>query len=73
MSNENRDLPMTTTQAADYLNLSPNTVLIYIGRGLIKATKLGPINVITRAECERYKKNRRPRGNPNLKKHRNSR
>jgi len=59
---------MTTTQAAEYLGLSPNTVLIYIGRGLIKARKLGPINVVTKAECDRYKKNRRPRGNPKLKK-----
>lgn len=68
MSNRNLILPMTTTQAAEYLGLSPNTVFVYIQRGLIKAEKLGPINVITRAECDRYKKEKRPKGNPNFAK-----
>jgi hypothetical protein len=59
---------MTTTQAATYLGLAPNTVAIYIQRGLIKAKKLGPINVVTKAECDRYRKNKKPRGNPNFRK-----
>ena len=57
---------MTTTQAAEYLRLSPNTVAIYVSRGLIAAKRIGPINWITKAECDRYKRERRPRGNPNF-------
>lgn len=57
---------MTTAQAADYLGLAEDTVRKYIDRGLIKATKLGPINIVTKSECDRYRREKRPRGNPNL-------
>jgi len=66
LSSKNDSLPMTTTKAAEYLGLSPNTVFVYIQRGLIKATKIGPINVVTKAECDRYKRERKPRGNPHF-------
>lgn len=60
------ELPMTTTQAAKYLRLAEDTVRQYIHRGVIKATKLGPIHVVTKQECDRYRKEKRPRGNPNF-------
>lgn len=63
---KNDNFPMTTTQAAEYLGLAANTVAVYVTRGLIKARKVGPINLITKAECDRYLRERRPRGNPNL-------
>jgi excisionase family DNA binding protein len=62
------DFPMTTTQAAKYLKLAPNTVFVYVQRGILKARKVGPINLISRTECDRYLRERRPRGNPNLHK-----
>lgn len=57
---------MTTTEAAAYLGLSDVTVRIYVQRGLLRAKKIGPINLLTKSECDRYKKEKRPRGNPNL-------
>ena len=57
---------LTTTEAAKRMRLSKHTVLAYIERGLIKARKLGPIWLITAAECDRYSREKRPRGNPNL-------
>lgn len=68
MSRQNESFPMTTTEAAKYMGLQPNTVAIYVQRGLIKARKVGPINLITKAECDRYLRERRPRGNPTLMK-----
>jgi excisionase family DNA binding protein len=59
---------LTTTEAAKRMKLSNLSVLAYIKRGLIKAKKLGPIWLITAAECERYNRERRPRGNPHLQK-----
>lgn len=66
MSKRDDSFPMTTTQAAEYLNLAPNTVFVYVKRGLLKARKVGPINLITKAECDRYLRERKPRGNPSL-------
>lgn len=57
---------LTTAEAAKRMGLSQNTVLAYIERGLLKAKKLGPIWLLTAEECDRYKRERRPRGNPNL-------
>lgn len=66
MTRKHELFPMTTTQAAEYLGLTRNTVAVYVQRGLIKASRVGPINLITKAECDRYLRERRPRGNPNL-------
>lgn len=69
MSKKDSEFPMTTREAANYLKLAENTVRQYINRGIIHAKKAGPIHLVTKAECDRYKKEKRPRGNPNLQKH----
>lgn len=58
------DTVLTTTEAAKRMGLSEHTVRIYIGRGLIRARKLGPIRVVTATECDRYMREKRPRGRP---------
>jgi excisionase family DNA binding protein len=62
------DTVLTTTEAAKRMGLSEHTVRIYIGRGLLRAKKLGPIRVLTAAECDRYTREKRPRGRPYPKK-----
>lgn len=62
------DTVLTTKEAGKRMGLSKVTVFAYIKRGLIKAKKLGPIWLITASECDRYLRERRPRGNPNLQK-----
>jgi excisionase family DNA binding protein len=57
---------LTVAEAAKRMELSEHTVRAYIERGLIKARKLGQMWLITAAECDRYLRERRPRGNPNL-------
>jgi len=56
----------TTTEAAAYLKLSEHTVRKYVERGLIVAKKIGHLNLVTKSECDRYKRERKPRGNPNM-------
>lgn len=54
-------------EAAKQLGLTLRTVRNHINTGLISAIKLGSINgarVISGAEIERFKRERRPRGNP---------
>ena len=60
------DTVLTTTEAAKRMRLSEHTVRAYIDRGLLRAKKLGPIWLITATECDRYSREKRPRGNPNL-------
>lgn len=61
-------LPMTTHQAAEYLGISRSTLLQHIHRGLIKTHKPGRDHFITKGECDRFAKHKRPRGNPNFQK-----
>lgn len=56
--------PLTTQQAADALNLDHRTILQYIRRGLIEATKFGRDWQIDPAEIERYQRKRRKPGRP---------
>lgn len=56
----------TTVEAAKRMHLSEHTVRAYIERGILKATKMGPIWLLTSEECDRYNKERRPRGRPDL-------
>lgn len=56
----------TTREAARYLGLAEDTIRRYIYRGLIQARKQGRDYAVTKRDCDLYKKNRRPRGNPNF-------
>ena len=58
------DTVMTTTEAAKYLNLAEDTVRQYIRRKLIRAKKAGPIYLVTKSECDRYRKEKNSPGNP---------
>lgn len=70
MSRKVDGFPMTTKEASGYLGLAEDTVRKYINRGLIAARKAGPIHLVTKAECDRFKKTVRRRGNPNFVKQR---
>lgn len=59
---------LTVAEAAKRMGFSEHTVRAYIDRELIRARKLGPIWLIKASECDRYLRERRPRGNPNLAK-----
>ena len=58
----------TVRDAAKILNLSVNSVYQYISTGLIRGTMFGPARMISQDECERFNRERKPRGNPNLQK-----
>jgi excisionase family DNA binding protein len=47
--------PVTVTEAAEQLGLSPRTLQEQIKRGRIKAVRHGPIWWITETEVERYR------------------
>lgn len=55
---------LTTQQAADLLGLDRRTVLKYIERGLIQATKFGRDWQIDPAEVEHFQRERRKPGRP---------
>lgn len=57
---------MTTAEAAKYMGLALDTVRQYVHRGLISTTKFGNLHVITKAECDRYLREKRGPGNPHL-------
>lgn len=55
----------TTTEAADFLKLSEHTVRKYVQRGLLTpARSIGNAYIFLESELRRYRKNKRPRGNP---------
>lgn len=58
------DTLFTTTEAADYMGYEETTVRQYVHRGLMQATKHGPIWLLTKSECDRYLREKNPRGNP---------
>jgi excisionase family DNA binding protein len=47
--------PLTLAEAADLLEITSDTLRQAIGRGSLKAVKLGPIWTVSRAEVERYR------------------
>ncbi len=56
---------LTTVDAAKFLNLSEHTVRKYVQRGLLKPfRRIGSACLFLESECRRYKKEKRPRGNP---------
>lgn len=60
----NRDTVMSTREAAKYLGLAENTVRLYLYRGTMTATKIGPVWCVTRSECDRYQREKRDVGRP---------
>lgn len=59
-----QDTVMSTREAARYLGLAENTVRLYLYRGIMTATKIGPVWCVTRSECDRYKREKRSPGRP---------
>lgn len=56
---------LTTDEAARFLKLSPHTVRKYVQRGLLRPKQtIGTAYLFLRSECMRYKREKRPRGNP---------
>ena len=55
----------TTEDAAEYLDLKPDTVRKYVQRGLLTYWKtIGQAYLFTQAELDRFNDNRRGPGNP---------
>lgn len=55
----------TTPDAAKFLKLSEHTVRKYVQRGLLTPSRsIGNAYIFLESELRRYKKNKRPRGNP---------
>lgn len=59
-----RDTVFTTKEAADYLGFAEDTIRRYIYRGLMNAQKHGPVYLVTKRECDRYRREKRSRGRP---------
>lgn len=57
----------TVPQAAEYMKLSQASVRQYVWDGTLESVKFGVARVISQKECDRYLKERRPRGNPSFK------
>jgi excisionase family DNA binding protein len=58
------DQHLSPEQAAKVIGASPDTVRRYCNRGIIKAVKAGSALLISLAECERFRDQRRGRGRP---------
>jgi excisionase family DNA binding protein len=58
----------TCEQAADWLDMKPDTVRRYVHRGLIQAGVLGGIYLIAESELKRFQRERRGPGNPTFSK-----
>jgi excisionase family DNA binding protein len=56
------DMFFTTREAADYLGFAEDTVRRYVYRGLISCQRMGNIIVVSRSECDRYRKEKRKPG-----------
>lgn len=56
----------TCDQAAKFLRMKTDTLRRYVHRGVISAGLLGDVYLITQAELDRFKAERRGRGNPNF-------
>ena len=55
--------------AAERLRLKPDTIYRYFHRGLLKRTLIGRSVFVSEQEIERFSRERKPLGNPNLRKH----
>lgn len=58
---------LSVVEAAARLDLSPHSIRKYIQKGLIKPiATVGGVHLLTQDECDRYSREKRPRGNPNF-------
>jgi predicted site-specific integrase-resolvase len=55
-------------EAANYMDLSPDTVRVYVKRGLLSPSYFGRELAFPQKELDRYLNERRPRGNPEFRK-----
>jgi DNA-binding transcriptional MerR regulator len=61
----NNEEYLTTAEAARYLDVAEDTVRTYCKRRLLfPDRKIGANLLFTKSECERYQRERRPRGKP---------
>lgn len=56
----------TCSQAAKLLKMKADTLRRYVHRGVIRAGLLGDVYLISLEELERFKAEKRGRGNPNF-------
>ena len=54
----------TTSQASKILKIQTRSISTYIGRGMIKASKIGRDYFIEKQEVERFQRERRSVGRP---------
>ncbi len=65
MANLNGEF-LTIKEAMPRLGLSENSIRQYLSNGKLYSVKIGVGTFITPDECDRFNKERNPRGNPNL-------
>ena len=59
---------MTTEEAAEFLSLSSHSIHKYVQRRLLKPEMtVGSAYLFSAAECERFQRERKPRGNPTFR------
>lgn len=64
---QEKEVMLTTEEAAELLKLAPATVRQYVRRGLLKPRRrIGQAFLFLKSECDRYAKQKKPRGNPNF-------
>lgn len=63
------DIVLSSREAAEFLGLATASIPVYVERKLlIPHSRVGRAFVFTKTECERFKKLKRSRGNPNFTK-----
>jgi excisionase family DNA binding protein len=58
------DVLLSTAEAAKFLGLSVRTVQTYVARGKLHPLRFGQTLVFPKKECERYNREKLPRGKP---------
>ncbi len=55
----NDETLFTTREAAEYLGFAEDTIRRYVYRRLIQAKRLGNMLLFSKAECDRYRREKR--------------
>ena len=61
---KNPDDPLTCTEAAEVLGITPRTLRQHAQNGNVPAKAFGHTWIFRRADIEEFKKSKRPRGRP---------